>query len=294
MQAKKYYKKRMKRGFRKKKKGEKMTKTIEFIKASNDGIFKTLFGDEKNKDLLEKLLEETLHRKVKVQELLMQDVPKESIEEKDKTLDVLVLAEGEKINIELNIGTYDGLYNRNACYIFSKYVGSVKPRGSYKDMDKFIQINLTSGLSQKKPLISRYELIDIKTEERFIKNLEIYEYNLDKIKELCYNEGKKDYRILATLMCDKEELHEICKGDKVLEKLESEVVRMNEDDQIRENLLAIENAKRVHATLMQNAKEEGIKQEKIDIAKNMLQDNIPINTIIKYTGLTIKEIESLK
>ncbi|MCI9084380.1 MAG: hypothetical protein HFH46_02015, partial [Bacilli bacterium] len=48
---------------------------------------------------------------------------------------------GEKINIELNIGTYDGLYNRNACYIFSKYVGSVKPRGSYKDMDKFIQIN---------------------------------------------------------------------------------------------------------------------------------------------------------
>ena len=66
MQAKKYYKKRMKRGFRKKKKGEKMTKTIEFIKASNDSIFKTLFGDEKNKDLLEKLLEETLKRKVKV------------------------------------------------------------------------------------------------------------------------------------------------------------------------------------------------------------------------------------
>ena len=43
-----------------------MTENIEFIKASNDGIFKTLFGDEKNKDLLEKLLEETLKRKVKV------------------------------------------------------------------------------------------------------------------------------------------------------------------------------------------------------------------------------------
>ncbi|MCI9084302.1 MAG: hypothetical protein HFH46_01625, partial [Bacilli bacterium] len=78
--------------------------------------------------------------------------------------------------------------------------------------------------------------------------------------------------------------------------------RMNEDDQIRENLLAIENAKRVHATLMQNAEEEGFskgieqgsKQEKIDIAKNMLQDNMPIEIIIKYTGLTIKEIESLK
>jgi len=103
-------------------------------------------------------------------------------------------------------------------------------------------------------------------------------------------------------MCDKEELHEICKGDKVLEKLESEVVRMNEDDQIRENLLAIENAKRVHATLMQNAKEEGIvegieqgiEQEKINIAKNMISKNMDNKTISEITGLTIKEIESLK
>ena len=283
-----------------------MTKTLEFIKASNDGIFKTLFGDENNRDILEKLLEETLKIKVKVQELLMQDVPKESIEEKDKTLDVLVLSNGEKINIELNIGTYEGLYNRNACYIFSKYVGSVKPGGSYKEMDNFIQINLTSGLLKSKPVVSKYELIDIKSKERFIKNLEIYEYNLDRIKELCYNEGKKEYKILASLMCDKDELHEICKGDKVLEKLESEVVRMNEDDQIRENLLAIENAKRVHTTLMQNAKEEGlveghasglaegIKQEKIEIAKNMLAENTDIDFIHKVTGLTKEKIESLK
>ena len=123
---------------------------------------------------------------------------------------------------------------------------------------------------------------------------------------MCYNEGKEEYKILATLMCDKEELHDICKGDKVLEKLESEVVRMNEDDQIRENLLAIENAKRVHATLMQNAKEEGLeegtkigieqgsKQEKIEIAKNMLKENMDINMISKITSLTKEEIESLK
>ena len=291
-----------------------MVETQEFIKASNDSVFKKVFGDEKNRDILEKLIEETLKRKVKVKELLMQDVPKESIEEKDKTLDVLVLSDGEKINIELNIGTYDGLYNRNACYIFGKYVGSVRPGGSYKEMDNFIQINLTSGLSKNKKVVSKYELIDIETKERFIKNLTIYEFNLDKIKEMCYNEGKEEYKILATLMCDKEELHDICKGDKVLEKLESEVVRMNEDDQIRENLLAIENAKRVHATLMQNAKEEGLeegraegleegtkigieqgsKQEKIEIAKNMLKENMDINMISKITDLTKEEIESFK
>ena len=119
---------------------------------------------------------------------------------------------------------------------------------------------------------------------------------------MCYNEGEEEYKILATLTCDKEELHEICKGDRVLERLESEVVRMNEDDQIRENLLAIENAKRVHNTLIKNAKEEGLaegieqgsKQEKIEIAKNMLAENTNIEFISKVTGLTQDEIETLK
>lgn len=279
-------------------KEKQMIKTNDFIKASNDGVFKGLFGNKKNKDLLEKLLEETLKRRVEVKKLLMQEIPKESIEEKDKTLDVLVLADGEKINIELNIGVYDGLYNRNACYIFGKYVGSVKPGESYKNMNDFIQINLTSGLSKNNPLVSKYELIDINTKKRFIENLEIYEFNLDKIKDMCYNEGMEEYRILATLMCDREELHNMCKGDKVLEKLESEVIRMNEDDQIRENLLAIENAKRVHATLMENAKEEGLaegsKQKEIEIAKNMLTENTDIDFISKVTSLTKEEIESLR
>ena len=73
---------------------------------------------------------------------------------------------------------------------------------------------------------------------------------------------------------------------------------MNEDDQIRENLLAIENAKRVHATLMENAKEEGLaegsKQKEIEIAKNMLTENTDIDFISKVTSLTKEEIESLK
>ena len=40
--------------------------------------------------------------------------------------------------------------------------------------------------------------------------------------------------------------------------------------------------------------EEGIKDEKINIAKAMLKDNIPLKQIIKFTGLSKEEIESLK
>lgn len=77
---------------------------------------------------------------------------------------------------------------------------------------------------------------------------------------------------------------------------------MNEDEQIRENILARENAERVHNTLIANAKEEGFeqgieqgtKQEKIEIAKNMLLKGTDIKFISEVTNMSKEEIEELK
>lgn len=69
---------------------------------------------------------------------------------------------------------------------------------------------------------------------------------------------------------------------------------MNKNEKFTWFLSAEEDAEKVHNTLMNNAKEDGAKQKEIEIAKNMLKDNIKIDTIIKYTGLTKKEVESLK
>ena len=41
-------------------------------------------------------------------------------------------------------------------------------------------------------------------------------------------------------------------------------------------------------------REEGRLEGKTEIVKNMLDDNLPIATIIKYTGLSKEEIEKLK
>ena len=40
--------------------------------------------------------------------------------------------------------------------------------------------------------------------------------------------------------------------------------------------------------------EDGIIQRNTEIAKSMLEGNVPIKDISKYTGLTIEEIERLK
>ena len=68
--------------------------------------------------------------------------------------------------------------------------------------------------------------------------------------------------------------------------------------ELRDKLLDFLNAKIVHATLMENAKEEGLaegsKQKEIEIAKNMLTENTDIDFISKVTSLTKEEIESLR
>ena len=39
--------------------------------------------------------------------------------------------------------------------------------------------------------------------------------------------------------------------------------------------------------------QQGAQQKAIETAKNMLNDNLDIQTIIKYTGLSMEEIKSL-
>ena len=46
--------------------------------------------------------------------------------------------------------------------------------------------------------------------------------------------------------------------------------------------------------MIEEAENKGKKEEKFEIAKSMLKDGLTKNTISKYTGLSIKEINKLK
>ena len=44
---------------------------------------------------------------------------------------------------------------------------------------------------------------------------------------------------------------------------------------------------------MEQGIQQGSQQKAIETAKNMLKDNLDIQTIIKYTGLSLNEIQTL-
>ncbi len=134
--------------------------------------------------------------------------------------------------------------------------------------------------------------------KEFIDNLIIYEFNLNKIKEMCYNKGNQEYKLLAALSCNEEELDNLSKNDKLLEKFKGEVMRMNKNRKFANFMDQEEEARKLHNTLMAEATMKGVEQgenkRNMEIALNMLNLGVDIETIAKSTGLSQKEIKGLQ
>ena len=66
------------------------------------------------------------------------------------------------------------------------------------------------------------------------------------------------------------------------------------DEKIRDRALRLEIARLDYNTGMNNAKQEGIKEERELIIKEMLANNFTLEVISKITKLDIKEIEKIR
>ena len=79
-----------------------------------------------------------------------------------------------------------------------------------------------------------------------------------------------------------------------MELFEKEVKRLNKDQKFTEFMSAEEEAKKLTNTLIEEAKDLGTKEATAKIAKNLLDQNVPLDNISKATGLSLDAIEALK
>ena len=126
---------------------------------------------------------------------------------------------------------------------------------------------------------------------------------------MCYNglEMNSLEKALSILISiNKEEALNISKGNDILE----EVYKNMEELNMNEVFLGMYDQEEENKKMMNSMKLEGIEEgiekgieqgleagkeeEKIEIAKNLIELNISIDDIIKATGLTKEEIEKLK
>ena len=147
-------------------------------------------------------------------------------------------------------------------------------------------------------MIREYKIRD-KHNNEFIKNFIIYDINMEKVKDIWYSKSKKEIennKYLIMLDLDLEELNELSKisKDRRVNKYMDEVKRVNEDPEFREFISAEEDNRKIENSIKKELREEGQKERNVEIAKNMLKEEIDINIISKCTGLTKDEVNSLK
>lgn len=269
----------------------------KFYDGTRDEVFKAIFlNKENNYYMLKTLIERCLKKKIELIKVISPELLKENIYEKGKTVDVFAKIDDEICFIEMNSNYYNGLHQRNASYIFKQYSTETDVGEDYTSMPNIMQINFTCGLPNNYPTLGIYKLVDNKTNIKYIDNFTIYEYNIDKVKDE-YQKGNKEYKFLAMLKSRPEELIEICEGDKFMEEFKKKVEKLNEDHEFIEYMSQEEDMKKLRNTWKKHYKNEGMKegieQEKLDIAKNMLKEELDISLISKLTGLTENQIKDL-
>ena len=121
---------------------------------------------------------------------------------------------------------------------------------------------------------------------------------MDYFDKLWYSKNEEEIKknmYLIMLNLDKKELEAMPKDkrDKIVDKYITNVTIVNDNPEFQKYMSEEEDKKKIQNSLLSEAKEEGISQEKSSIAKNLLSMNMPLEDISKATGLSIEEINKI-
>ena len=285
-----------------------------FYTCRNDRAFKEVFLNPNNSDLLKALLEFILKIKIDKLEIKKTELLSGNVNIKDKRVDAIVHTGNKKIEIEINSQNKDYLHTRSTAYICNIYQSNASVGDTYNEDTDIIQVNLTWGLGKNNEEMKIYKIMNEKG-ELYVKNFIIYEINMDYYDKIWYSKNedeikKNQYMIMLDL--DKKELKSMPK-DKIVDKYITNVTIVNNDPEFQKYMSEEEDKKKIQNSLLSEAKEEGISQgieqgytsgindgiskgenkKSIEIAKNLLSMNMPLEDISKATVLSIEEINKI-
>ena len=279
---------------------EEEKKEKRFISLLSDTTFKHLFKKEDYKEFFNVIIKSIIDMDISNFELYDAELNSGN-EKRDYRLDILLVNSDIDIiiSIEMNQFPSEVTKFKNRLYVYTLLAKSLN---SGEDVKKkyIIQINFNK---EKHPYGSKasYSVMDLDTHKE-IKDFKIHEVYLENYKGIRYNGDNKEEMYLSLFTATSyEELREIAGDDKEALKIVDELEKLGIDDKFGVIYDNEEMQKRMINTARNwgyddgkaEGLEEGKKEEKISIAKNLLKDGMPIESVSKNTGLSIEELQKL-
>ena len=292
---------------------EELDKHLELIPLTYDKMFKSIFL--KNKQILKKLILSLIEPDIDPDEcrieILNNELPKDIMKEYQKVVDIYVLINGIfYVNLEINRSYYNNVKYRNLVYD-NKNFGMLLEKGTNPrelTNKQFIQINLNT--KEKNVDIGEDKVImyGLESKKMYFENKYILIKYLEYYRDLYYNKNvslsKSEMWLVALTSRTFTELEETIDSlltEEEKNKFIEDVIRMSgnkpfftewEKEQLNE---LVEYQTEVNA--VERGLAEGIakghEEKTIELIKNMLKDNLPIDKISLYTGKSYEEIEKI-
>ena len=277
----------------------------KFINPFTDWGFKTIFGQEINKDLLISFLNDLLAGEHHIADITFKD--KEQLPElKDMrgiVYDIYCTTDkGDHLIVEMQNRYQEHFVDRSLFYA-SRAIVRQGVKGSNWDYSLtpvytvcFMNYNVTNLTPQK--FRTDVMLMDIEKGEVFSKNLRFIYLMLPLFKKEeneCENDFERWIYILKN-MSTFERMPFLARNavfKKLSEIADISALSKDERDKYDESIKRMRDAISLMTTAKNEGREEGRVSRNIEIAKMMISEKEPIEKIMAYTGLSEKEIQSL-
>jgi len=290
----------------------------ERISPRVDIAFKKIFGVEENKDLLISLINSIVSQADQVADVTLLNPynPQSFKTDKLSILDIKAKGiDGKRFNIEIQISD-EADYDKRALYYWGKlYTEQLRVSQGYSKLSKAIGIHILNFTSI--PQVKNYHNVFHITEKDsglvYFKDLELHTIELNKFS----SNGNEELSDLVTKVKSSLDMwsafltrNDLLRLDSLPKELNNptlkkaisvlEVMNFNDEernsyeDHLKWLMIEASTVKKAEEKAEARGKAEGKAEEKMEIAKEMIADNEPIEKIIKYTGLTLEQIEDLK
>ena len=278
---------------------------MELLKPTNDYVFKRIFGQKKNSDILKDLLQAILPNwNIKNVEP-RQEVQLETdfITDKVCRLDILAtLDDGTKVDIEMQMRNYNDIEARSLFYTTREYHQSLENGQDYIEIPKSIGIWISNFnvFNDEGPF---HEIVRLRRDyenQIFTDKIEMHYLQLPKFKQKCKRISNKLEEWLTFISFENVEELKMIENEKI-KKAEEELEYLSGDEAERRIAWLRETAELDRKFAMTAARDQGKAEGRAEgraesmkiVAQKLLAKNMDIDSIIELTGLTKEEIEKL-
>ncbi|MGN7300757.1 Rpn family recombination-promoting nuclease/putative transposase [Ferdinandcohnia sp. SAFN-114] len=261
----------------------------------NDFLFKKLFGEEKDKDILIGFLNAILKSDIVDVTIEKENLNRDKQDDKLGVLDIKAKTNmGEKFNIEVQLLDQKNMIPRTLFYWSKLYIEDFESGNPYSSLQRAVTINILDFKLDElrgEDFHTKFNLRESQSNNVLTNLLEIHFIEFPKFEEINDDVNNPLHRWLLFLKEDisEKKLREVISMDVILNKAEEKLLKLSADPETRKEYERRAKALSDERSRLEDAENTGI----LKVAKSLLNGGMPLYEVAKHTPYNAEDLEQM-